>query len=108
MADHYRATPDLIVKWVLSGSKHRNVVADEWFPSMKEKQRALDILSIGNAAYPRGQGTATAESLADLPRSHLVHLNLREELIINVRPNHHSSHRTLVGHPHALGLQLCI
>lgn len=44
MADHYRATADMIVKWTLSDAEHCNVELDEWFPSPSEKQRLLEIL----------------------------------------------------------------
>ncbi|MBD0703701.1 MULTISPECIES: hypothetical protein [Pseudomonas] len=50
MADHYRATADMIAKWALSESKHCNVVIHGWFPSPSEKQRLLEIL---DAAKPR-------------------------------------------------------
>jgi hypothetical protein len=50
MADHYRATADMIAKWALSESKHCSVVINEWFPSPSEKQRLLDILE---AAKPK-------------------------------------------------------
>lgn len=44
MADHYRATADMIVKWTLSDAERCNVELDEWFPSPSEKQRLLEIL----------------------------------------------------------------
>ena len=50
MADHYRATADMIAKWALIESKHCSVVINEWFPSPSEKQRLLDILE---AAKPK-------------------------------------------------------
>ena len=47
MADHYRAAADMVMKWVLSDSKHCNVEVAEWFPSSKTKQRLLEILDSG-------------------------------------------------------------
>lgn len=44
MADHYRATCDMLMKWVLSESTHCNVEIDEWFPSLSEKRRLLELL----------------------------------------------------------------
>lgn len=44
MADHYRAAADMIVKWVLSDSKHCNVEVAEWFPSQAERQLLLAML----------------------------------------------------------------
>jgi hypothetical protein len=39
MADHYRAAADMVMKWVLSGSKHCNVEVADWFPFYEAKQR---------------------------------------------------------------------
>lgn len=47
MADHYRAAADMVMKWVLSDSKHCNVEVAEWFPSSRTKQRLLEILGSG-------------------------------------------------------------
>lgn len=47
MADHYRATADMIVRWALSESEHCNVEIAEWFPSPKDGQRLLHILDLG-------------------------------------------------------------
>ncbi|MBX8486162.1 hypothetical protein [Pseudomonas cichorii] len=46
MADHYRATCDMLMKWILSESMHCNVEIDEWFPSFSEKQRLLRMLDL--------------------------------------------------------------
>lgn len=47
MADHYRATADMIVKWALSHSGQCNVEVAEWFPSLEERQRLYEILDLG-------------------------------------------------------------
>ena len=47
MADHYRAAADMVVKWVLSDSKHCNVEVAEWFLSSRTKQLLLEILGSG-------------------------------------------------------------
>lgn len=47
MADHYRAAADMIVRWALGDSDHCNVDIDEWFPSLTDKQRLLDLLDTG-------------------------------------------------------------
>jgi hypothetical protein len=47
MADHYRATADMVMKWALSESRHCNIELAEWFPSADEKQRLLDLLDTG-------------------------------------------------------------
>ncbi|MEX5545898.1 hypothetical protein Q1J68_09800 [Pseudomonas pergaminensis] len=49
MADHYRATADMVVRWVLSNSDRCNVEIDEWFPSAREKQRLLNLLDTGKS-----------------------------------------------------------
>lgn len=49
MADHYRATVDMVVGWVLSNSDRCNVEVDEWFPSAREKQRLLNLLDTGKS-----------------------------------------------------------
>lgn len=46
MADHYRATCDMLIKWILSESTHCNVEIDEWFPSFAEKQRLMRMLDL--------------------------------------------------------------
>ena len=33
MADYYRATVDMVMKWALSESRHCNIELAEWFPS---------------------------------------------------------------------------
>ena len=47
MADHYRAAADMVMKWVLSDSKHCNVEVADWFPSSETKQRLFEILNSG-------------------------------------------------------------
>lgn len=47
MADHYRATADMIGKWALSESRHCSVEIAEWFPTEMDGQRLLDLLDIG-------------------------------------------------------------
>jgi hypothetical protein len=47
MADHYRAAADMIVKWILSESRHCNVDVDDWFPSPGERERLYKILNAG-------------------------------------------------------------
>ncbi|ATP47034.1 hypothetical protein CR511_24490 [Pseudomonas putida] len=47
MADHYRAAADMVVRWALGDSDHCNVDIDEWFPSLTDKQRLLDLLDTG-------------------------------------------------------------
>jgi len=46
IADHHRAAADMIVKWVLSDSKHCNVEVAEWFPSPEDQQRLLKLLEL--------------------------------------------------------------
>lgn len=46
MADHYRAAADMIVKWLLSDSKHCNVEVAEWFPSPADRQKLLRLLDL--------------------------------------------------------------
>ncbi len=46
MADHYRAAADMIVKWLLSDSKHCNVEVAEWFPSPADRQKLLRLLEL--------------------------------------------------------------
>lgn len=48
MADHYRAAADMVVKWVLSDSKHCNVVVADWFPSPEDRQKLLRLLELAN------------------------------------------------------------
>lgn len=47
MADHYRAAADMVMKWVLSDSKHCNVEVADWFSSSETKQRLFEILNSG-------------------------------------------------------------
>jgi hypothetical protein len=47
MADHYRAAADMVMKWVLSDSKHCNVEVAEWFPSPEGRQELLMLLDLG-------------------------------------------------------------
>lgn len=47
MADHYRATADMIVRWALSDSGGCNVEVAEWFPSPEDKQMLLKLLDVG-------------------------------------------------------------
>lgn len=49
MADHHRATADMIVRWALSKSEHCNVEVTEWFSSFSDKQRLLNLLSTGKS-----------------------------------------------------------
>ncbi|QXZ13725.1 hypothetical protein KVQ82_27255 [Pseudomonas sp. AO-1] len=49
MADHYRATADMIVRWALSKSEHCNVEVDEWFPSFSDKQLLLNLVATGKS-----------------------------------------------------------
>lgn len=46
MADHYRAAADMIVKWLLSDSKHCSVEVAEWFPSPADRQKLLRLLEL--------------------------------------------------------------
>jgi len=46
MADHYRAAADMIVRWLLSDSKHCNVEVAEWFPSPADRQKLLRLLEL--------------------------------------------------------------
>lgn len=46
MADHYRAAADMIVKWLLSDSKHCSVEVAEWFPSPADRQKLLRLLKL--------------------------------------------------------------
>jgi hypothetical protein len=47
MADHYRATADMIVRWALSESGYCNVEVAEWFPSQEDRQGLLMFLDFG-------------------------------------------------------------
>lgn len=47
IADHYRATADMVVKWAMSESKHCNVEVAEWFPSSEDRQGLLMLLDLG-------------------------------------------------------------
>ncbi|WP_426203900.1 hypothetical protein [Pseudomonas sp. TWP3-1] len=47
MADHCRAAADMIVKWLLSESRHCNVEVAEWFPALEDRQRLLMLLQAG-------------------------------------------------------------
>ena len=47
MADHYRAAADMVMKWVLSESRHCNVEVAEWFPSPECRQELLMLLDLG-------------------------------------------------------------
>lgn len=49
MADHYRAAADMVVRWALGDSDHCNVEIYEWFPSLTDKQRLLDLLDTGKS-----------------------------------------------------------
>lgn len=44
MADHFRATADMVVRWALSDSVHCNVEIDEWFSDDQGRQRFLGLL----------------------------------------------------------------
>lgn len=46
MADHYRAAADMVVKWVLSESKHCNVEVADWFPSPADRRRLIELLDL--------------------------------------------------------------
>lgn len=46
IADHHRAAADMIVKWVLSDSKHCNVEVADWFPSPGDRQKLLRFLEL--------------------------------------------------------------
>ena len=56
MADHYRATADMVMKWALSESRHCNIELAEWFPSADEKQRLLDLLDTGRSKLQECSG----------------------------------------------------
>lgn len=47
MADHYRATCDMVVKWALSDAQCCNVEIADWFPSQAERHRLLSMLDVG-------------------------------------------------------------
>ena len=47
MADHYRAAADMVMKWVLSESRHCNVEVAEWFPSPECRQELFMLLKLG-------------------------------------------------------------
>lgn len=49
MADHYRATADMVMKWALSESKNCNIELAEWFPSADDTQRLLGQLDTGKS-----------------------------------------------------------
>lgn len=46
MADHYRASADMVARWALGDSEHCNVVIDDWFPSPSEKQRLIEVIDV--------------------------------------------------------------
>lgn len=46
MADHYREAAEMIVKWVLSNSKHCNVEIADWFPSPSDRQKLFGLLEL--------------------------------------------------------------
>lgn len=47
MADHYRATCDMVVKWALSDAQCCNVEIADWFPCRTERHRLLEMLDLG-------------------------------------------------------------
>jgi hypothetical protein len=47
MADHFRATADMVVRWALSDSKHCNVEVSDWFPGDADREHFLNFLSLG-------------------------------------------------------------
>lgn len=49
IADHYRATLDMVVRWALSNSGHCNIELTDWFPSADDKQRFLGLLDTGKS-----------------------------------------------------------
>lgn len=49
MADHYRATADMVMRWALSESKNCNIELAEWFPSADDTQRLLGLLDTGKS-----------------------------------------------------------
>ncbi|WP_110634272.1 hypothetical protein [Pseudomonas sp. CC120222-01a] len=59
MANHYRATADMVVTWALGSSKHCNVDLADWFPEDAESQQVIDLLA---SALPK---------LDQLPRKRL-------------------------------------
>lgn len=67
MADHYRTTADMIVKWALTDAERCNVELDEWFPPPSEKQRLLEILD------------ATGQKFLEVGRLHKVEAWLSSE-----------------------------
>lgn len=43
MADHFRATADLVIAWALGRNEHCNVDLAEWFPEQQDHARAVRL-----------------------------------------------------------------
>lgn len=48
MADHYRATAEMVVRWALSEAGHCNVEVADWFPPQGDRQGLFMLLDVGN------------------------------------------------------------
>lgn len=46
MADHFRATGDMVLEWAKSRSNHCNVELHEWFPNAGDMAEMIDLLKM--------------------------------------------------------------
>lgn len=45
IADHFRATGDMVLAWAFGQSKHCNVELSEWFPDNGDLDKVVDLLN---------------------------------------------------------------